>query len=213
MLALHYQVSPVDEQLDVPVYIVDDDKSVRESLRYMLEGYGFTVFDFAGGDDFLTSTDISAGPGCLILDSKMPGISGQEVHDQLNKLDATFSIIFLTGHGDTRMAVRAFREGAKDFFQKPTSADELIPSIRKAQKNSILRYQKHANETLFSILTGRERELFQMVVEGLLNKQIADRLCISLRTVEVHRSKMMQKIHAENITDVVKFYDSLKSEL
>ena len=213
MLALHYQVSPVDEQLDVPVYIVDDDKSVRESLRYMLEGYGFTVFDFAGGDDFLTSTDISAGPGCLILDSKMPGISGQEVHDQLNKLGATFSIIFLTGHGDTPMAVRAFREGAKDFFQKPTSADELIPSIRKAQKNSILRYQKHANETLFSILTGRERELFQMVVEGLLNKQIADRLCISLRTVEVHRSKMMLKIHAENITDVVKFYDSLKSEL
>jgi len=199
------------DELNVPVYIVDDDPSVREALRYMLEGYDFSVFDFENGDDFLSSIDVSAEPGCLILDSKMPGISGQEVHDKLNKLGTTFSIIFLTGHGDVPMTIKAFRNGANDFFQKPVSATELIPSIKKAQQASLLRYQKYCNEVLFSVLTNREKELFYLVSEGLTNKQIADKLSVSLRTVEVHRSKMMLKLKAGNITDLVKFYDVLQS--
>jgi len=199
------------DELNVPVYIVDDDPSVREALRYMLEGYDFSVYDFENGDNFLSSIDVSAEPGCLILDSKMPGISGQEVHDKLNKLGTTFSVIFLTGHGDVPMTIKAFRNGANDFFQKPVSAIELIPSIKKAQQASLLRYQKYCNEVLFSDLTNREKELFYLVSEGLTNKQIADRLSVSLRTVEVHRSKMMLKLNAGNITDLVKFYDVLQS--
>lgn len=201
----------MSEKLNVPIYIVDDDPSVREALRYMLEGYDFQVFDFESGDDFLARIDVSAEPGCLILDSKMPGISGQEVHDQLNKLGTTLSVIFLTGHGDVPMTIKAFRNGANDFFQKPISASELLPSIRLAQKMSLLRYQKHCNETLFSTLTDREKELFYLVAGGLINKKIADKLCISLRTVEVHRAKMMLKLNTDNITDLIKFYNIMQN--
>jgi len=201
----------MSEMLNVPVYIVDDDPSVREALRYMLEGYDFQVFDFENGDDFLARIDVSTGPGCLILDSKMPGISGQEVHDQLNKLGTTLSVIFLTGHSDVPMTIKAFRNGANDFFQKPISASELIPSIKLAQKSSLLRYQKHCNKTLFSTLTDREKDLFYLVAEGLINRQIADKLCISLRTVEVHRAKMMQKLNTDNITDLIKFYNIVQN--
>lgn len=198
---------------EVPIYIVDDEQSVREALRYMLEGYDFKVYDFDNGDDFLASVDINGNPGCLILDSKMPGISGQEVHEKLNKLGTTFSVIFLTGHGDIPMAVKAFRNGASDFFQKPITAAELVPSIREAQKISLLRYQKHCNEDLLVTLTEREKELFFLVVDGQLNKQIADKLNVSLRTVEVHRANMMVKLKADNITDLVKLYDVLQSEV
>lgn len=130
---------------DVPIYIVDDEQSVREALRYMLEGYDFKVFDFDNGDDFLNSIDTNNSPGCLILDSKMPGISGQEVQEKLNKLGTIFSVIFLTGHGDIPMAVKAFHHGASDFFQKPITAAELVPSIREAQKTSLNRYQEQCN--------------------------------------------------------------------
>jgi len=202
----------MDKTLEVPVYIVDDDQSVRESLGYLLEGYDFKVYVFDNGDEFLKNTSVNGGPGCLILDSKMPGISGEEVHEKLNKIGSTFSVIFLTGHGDIPMAVTAFRNGANDFFQKPVSAAELITSIHKAQKKSIFLYQKYCNESLFDTLSEREKQLFFMVAEGRINKQISDKLCISLRTVEVHRAKMMEKLKAENITDLVKLYDSLFSE-
>lgn len=202
----------MSEEPNVPIYIVDDDKSVRDSLRYMLEGYKFTVFDFDNGETFLGEIESERSPGCLILDSNMPGISGQEVHEKLNQLGAIFSIIFLTGHGDLPMAVKAFRDGANDFFQKPVSDSELIPSIKKAQKSSLLRYEKYCCELQFEKLTTREKELFYLVVDGLINKQIADKMCISLRTVEVHRSKMMEKLDASNITDLVKFSDILKGD-
>jgi len=199
------------EALHVPVYIVDDDSSVREALRYMLEGYDFRVIDYESGDDFLNAVDVSAEPGCLILDSKMPGMSGQELHDKLNGISTTFSVIFLTGHGDVPMTVKAFRNGASDFFQKPVSAAELLPSIKKAQISSLLRYQKYCNETLFSTLTDREKELFYLIAEGQMNRQISEKLCISLRTVEVHRAKMMQKLNTDKITDLIKFYHIVQS--
>lgn len=201
----------MSEALNVPIYIVDDDPSVREALRYMLEGYDFQVIDFENGDDFLNTVDVSAEPGCLILDSKMPGISGQEVHDKLNKIGATFSVIFLTGHGDVPMTVKAFRNGANDFFQKPVSASELLPSIKKAQKSSLLRYQKYCNETLFLKLTDREKELFYLIAKGQMNRQISEKLCISLRTVEVHRAKMMKKLNTDNITDLIIFYNIMQN--
>jgi len=201
----------MSEELNIPVYIIDDDPSVRESLRYMLEGYDFQVIDFEKGADFLDNVDVCADPGCVILDSKMPGMSGQEVHDKLNKIGSTFSVIFLTGHGDVPMTVNAFRSGANDFFQKPVSAADLLPSIKKAQKSSLLRYQKHCNEILFATLTDREKELFYLIAKGQMNRQIAEKLCISVRTVEVHRAKMMVKLKMDNIAELAVFYNMMQN--
>lgn len=202
----------MSEESNVPIYIVDDDQLVRDSLRDILEDYKFTVIDFDSGERFLNALESKKTPGCLILDSQMPGISGQEVHEKLNKLGAIFNIIFLTGHGDLQMAVKAFRGGANDYFQKPISTPELIASIKKAQKGSLLRFDKYRRELQFNRLNAREKELFYLVVDGLINKQIADKLCISIRTVEVHRAKMMAGLNASNITDLVKIFDILKND-
>ena len=199
----------MDNHSEVPVYLVDDDHSVREALRYVLEGYGLKVVDFDSGEAFLNQINLSQ-PGCLILDSRMPGLSGQDVHQKLNQNDACLDVIFLTGHGDMPMAIKAFREGACDFHQKPVRAADLLPSIEKAQLNSAVRSQKQSCKKRFDTLTERERQLFELVVKGVINKQIADQLCISVRTVEVHRSKMMERLGASNITELIKIAELIK---
>lgn len=198
----------MDEILAVPVYIVDDDDAVREALRYVLEGYGFCVDDYENGDRFLGQAALDA-PGCLILDSRMPGLSGQQVHQRLNALGACIEVIFLTSHGDLSMAVKAFRDGACDFHQKPVNAADLLPSLAKGQRSSLLRYRKRRYREQFSELTERETQLFQLVVKGQMNKQIATRLCISVRTVEVHRARMMARLGANSIADLVKMAEAL----
>lgn len=199
----------MNEILAVPVYLVDDDDSVRAALRYVLEGYGFGVLDFDCGASFLAQAPLDA-PGCLILDSRMPGLSGQQVHQQLNSAGACIEVIFLTSHGDLPMAVKAFRDGACDFHQKPVNAANLIPSIEKAQRSSLRRYRNCLYREQFATLTEREAQLFELVVKGLINKQISDVLCISLRTVEVHRSKMMERLGATSIGDLIKISEALK---
>ncbi|MEH6823312.1 MAG: response regulator [Motiliproteus sp.] len=199
----------MDEILAVPVHIVDDDDAVREALRYVLEGYGFRVEDYSSGDRFLEQAPLDA-PGCLILDSRMPGLSGQQVHQRLNALAACIEVIFLTSHGDLPMAVKAFRDGACDFHQKPVNAADLLPSLIKAQRSSLLRYRKRLYQEQFSELTERETQLFQQVVKGQMNKQIAAALCISVRTVEVHRARMMARLGANSIADLVKIAEALK---
>ncbi len=199
----------IDSQ-GLPIYIVDDDDAVREALSYVLEGYDFQVQAFECGERFLQEVNLQA-PGCLILDSRMPGMSGQQVHEQLNLLDACVEVIFLTSHGDLPMAVKAFRDGACDFCQKPVNAAELVPSLKKAQQRSLLRERKHRYQTQMAGLTAREQQLFELVVSGQLNKQIADALCISLRTVEVHRAKMMERLGAHSITELVKMAETLKA--
>lgn len=199
----------MDEILAIPVYLVDDDDAVREALRYVLEGYGFSVLDFNSGDSFLAQAPFNA-PACLILDSRMPGLSGQQVHQQLNSTGACIEVIFLTSHGDLPMAVKAFRDGACDFHQKPINAADLIPSLKKAQRSSLRRYRNQLYREQFAALTKREAQLFELVVKGLMNKQIAEVLCISLRTVEVHRSKMMERLGATCIADLIKISEALK---
>lgn len=198
------------EVLAVPVYIVDDDDSVREALRYVLEGYKFTVQDFSSGELFLAQVNLTA-PGCLILDSRMPGLSGPEVHDTLNSNQSCIRVIFLTSHGDLPMAVKAFRDGAFDFHQKPANAAELIPSIEKAQKGSLLQYRHYHYTQQFNELTAREKQLFERVIQGLTNKQISESLFISVRTVEVHRAKMMERLGASNIAQLIKIAEALKA--
>lgn len=199
----------MDNSSAVPVYLVDDDHSVREALRYVLEGYGLKVADFDCGETFLDQINLNQ-PGCLILDSRMPGLSGQDVHQKLNQSDACLEVIFLTGHGDMPMAIKAFRDGACDFHQKPVRAIDLLLSIEKAQLNSAIRCQKQNYMKRFGTLTEREHQLFELVVEGLMNKQIADQLCISVRTVEVHRAKMMERLGASGITELIKIAEMIK---
>lgn len=199
----------MDEILAVPVYLVDDDDAVREGLRYVLEGYGFGVLDFDSGASFLALAPLDA-PGCVILDSRMPGLSGQQVHQQLSSAGACIEVIFLTSHGDLAMALKAFRDGACDFHQKPVNAADLIPSLKKAQHSSLRRYRYRLYRERFSAMTEREAQLFECVVKGLMNKQITEVLCISLRTVEVHRAKMMERLGATCIADLIKISEALK---
>lgn len=192
----------------IPVYIVDDDVSVNEALCFVLEGYGYVVTSFFSGEDFLTTVNKQA-PGVAILDYRMPGLNGHQVHEALIQQKSCVEVMYLTSHGDLNLAVSAFREGACDFHEKPVSALELIPSIQKAQKYSTRKLYFNQCREKLSALTPRENELFHLVVKGKLNKQIADTLCISLRTVEVHRSRMMDKLMATKITDLVKISDAL----
>lgn len=198
----------MSERLEVPVYIVDDDHSVRQALRYALEGYGFRIEDFASGNLLLEQANLNA-PGCLILDSRMPGLSGQQVHQRLNEVNACLKVVFLTSHGDLPMAVHAFREGACDFHQKPVNMADLIPSLEQAQQASLNRYQKRHYQQQLAALTQREQQLFKLVVKGLINKQIAAELCISVRTVEVHRASMMEQLGANNIAELVRISEAL----
>lgn len=193
----------------VPIYLVDDDDAVREALRYVLEGYDLVVADYASGEQFLQQVN-TAIPGCLILDSRMPGIDGQQVHERLRQSSSPIKVIFLTGHGDVPMAVKAFRDGASDFHQKPIKVEELLPSVERAQRRSVEAYRHLQYRRQFDLLTPREQALFAHVVSGLTNKQIAEQLAIAVRTVEVHRAHMMEKLGAENLGDLVKIAEALK---
>lgn len=202
----------MNELLNIPVYIVDDDDSVREALRYVLEGYKYKVDDFDSGEKFFSQIKMNA-PGCLILDSRMPGLSGQQVHEILNSANSCIQVMFLTSHGDVPMAVKAFRDGACDFHQKPVNAAELVPSIEKAQKASLAHYRRNTYLQQYEELTERGKQIFDLVVKGLTNKAISERLYISVRTVEVHRAKMMECLGANSIGELIKIAESLKVNL
>lgn len=192
----------------VPVYIVDDDVSVNEALCFVLEGYGYEVHSFFSGEDFMAKVNFQE-PACVILDYRMPGMNGDQVHAALIQQNSCIEVMYLTSHGDLNLAVSVFRDGACDFHEKPVSAVDLIPSIQKAQKQTVRKLFSIQCRLKLEALTPREKELFNLVVKGMLNKQIADKLCISLRTVEVHRSKMMDKLEATKITELVKMSEAL----
>ncbi|MEZ8142075.1 MULTISPECIES: response regulator transcription factor [Enterovibrio] len=185
-----------------PVYVVDDENAVRESLVFMLETYGLTIQDFSSGQAFLEQVDIHQ-PGCIVLDSRMPEMRGQELQTLLNEARSPLSIIFLTGHGDVPMAVDALKDGAVDFFQKPVDGDKLAKAIDKALTHSFKR-EGHVNvEKKYNSLTEREKQVLKEVLKGQTNQQMAKTLCVSLRTIEVHRANMMKKFEASNVADLV----------
>ncbi len=185
-----------------PVYVVDDENAVRESLVFMLETYGLTIQDFSSGQAFLDHIDIHQ-PGCIVLDSRMPEMRGQELQTLLNEARSPLSIIFLTGHGDVPMAVDALKDGAVDFFQKPVDGDKLAKAIDKALTHSFQRKGHVSVENKYNSLTEREKEVLKEVLKGQTNQQMAKTLCVSLRTIEVHRANMMKKFEASNVADLV----------
>ncbi|AQM67273.1 Tetrathionate response regulatory protein TtrR [Vibrio campbellii] len=185
------------------LYIVDDEEPVLESMAFLLESYGYEVETFSSGIDFLNEANLSA-PGCVLLDSRMPDMRGQDVHHFMNEKFSPISVIYLTGHGDIPMAVDALKDGALDFFQKPVDANALVMAVDDAMAQSIKNCEKLGAKQVLQNLTKREREVLDLVVKGMKNQEMADLLCVSLRTIEVHRSNVMKKLEAESLAVLIR---------
>jgi two-component system response regulator FixJ len=189
------------------VFIVDDDPAVRKSLRWLIESVGLSVDTFESGNDFLDALT-NHHHGCLVLDVRLPGISGLELLERLNERDSHLPVIVITGHADVPMAVRAMKHGAVDFIEKPFSDQLLLERIQQAMADDAQHRQDQADVEKMrrraDHLTAREREVMRMVVDGKANKQIAAELHISQKTVEVHRARVMSKMEADSVADLVR---------
>jgi two-component system response regulator TtrR len=186
-----------------PLYVVDDEESVLESMAFMLESYGYEVEAYSSGVDFLNDADL-ASAGCVLLDSRMPEMRGQDVHQIMNEQFSPISVIYLTGHGDIPMAVEALKSGALDFFQKPVDGNALVSAIELAMAKSMGNLDKLRAKYVLQNLTKREREVLDLVVKGMKNQEMANQLCVSLRTIEVHRSNVMRKLEAESVATLIR---------
>jgi FixJ family two-component response regulator len=194
------------------VFIVDDDASVRDAITDLLLSVGLTVHSFGSTQEFLQSNRPNA-PGCLVLDVRMPGQSGLEFQRTLMNAGIQLPVIFISGHGDIPMSVRAMKSGAVEFLTKPLREQELLDAIQEGIERDRLR-RKEANvvATLrerFESLTLREREVFTLVITGSMNKQTAAQLDLSETTVKVHRSQIMRKMRAKSLVDLVRMADLL----
>jgi two-component system, LuxR family, response regulator FixJ len=189
------------------VMVVDDDAGVRNAMRVLLKSVGLESVLYASAQEFLAGYDNSQ-PGCLLLDIRMPVVSGLELQQQLNLRGAVIPVIFMTGHGDIPMAVEAMQQGAFDFLQKPFRDQDLIDRIQRAivrdgELRKSLGEHERIRERLES-LTPREREVLDLMTQGKQNKAIAQVLDVSPRTVEIHRARVMQKMEAESIAELVR---------
>lgn len=189
------------------VYVVDDDEAVRDSLRWLLDANGFVVRAFDSAESFLAAWSHD-DDGCLILDVRMPGMSGPALQDELIRRGVSLPIVFITGHGDVPMAVTSMKKGAVDFLEKPFSDADLCATVRSALDRVRSREAEAAvdrrHAELLARLTGREQQVLDRIVAGRLNKQIADDLSISIKTVEAHRANIMEKLEARSMADLMK---------
>ena len=192
------------------VYIVDDDEAVRDSLKWLLEGNGYSVKVFENAEQLLNT---QAGQehsltGCLILDVRMPGITGIELYDELLAKKISIPVIFITGHGSVTLAVKSMKKGAIDFLEKPFSEEEICKLVDDAlRKNRESNDKKENNlkaQCLLAKLTPRENQVLERITAGRLNKQIADDLNISIKTVEAHRANIMTKVEARTVAELIK---------
>jgi len=195
------------------VHIVDDDEAMRDSLKWLLESSGLKVELYASAEAFLHAFDNSFC-GCLVLDVRMPGMNGLDLYEQLRARASTLPVIFITGHGDVPMAVSALKKGAADFIEKPFNDQDMLRLIETCMKQDRAAAAKRAENASVAHrldrLTQREREVLGLIVAGKLNKQIADALGISIKTVEVHRSRVMEKMGAASVAELVQLV--LKSQ-
>ncbi len=191
------------------VHLVDDNEAFRRSTAWLLEAADFNVRDYPGAHEFLVALDrangSAGGDACIVSDIRMPGMSGVELHDELRKRECTLPIVFITAHGDVPLAVEAMRKGASDFLEKPFSEERLVHAIRGAleQHHEVPARSPDADRKL-ATLTPRERQVMALVVAGKLNKLVADELGISIKTVELHRANMMNKLGVRNLPDLVR---------
>ena len=189
------------------VYVVDDDDAVRNSIRLLLKSVGLPVVLFSSPEEFLAQYD-DEQPGCLLLDVRMPQMNGLELQQRLNQRGAIIPVVFISGHADIPMAVEAMQHGAFDFLQKPFRDQDLLDRVQRAfERDATTRRQLsevgRIKERLES-LTAREREVLHLVAEGKLNKVIAAELNVSPRTVEIHRARVMEKMEASSLAQLVR---------
>ena len=194
---------------DPTVFIVDDDPAIRFAMQALMDSVNVKHEIFSSGDEFLEKVG-GTRPGCLVLDIRMPGLGGLELQEELLKRGTTIPIIFITGHGDVPMAVDAMQKGAVDFIQKPFRDQDLLDRIREAlNTDEVRRQEREAHAAVaerLARLTNREREVFDLVVTGKPNKVIAYELGVSQRTVEIHRARVMEKMQARSLADLVKMH-------
>ena len=194
-------------ELSPTVFVVDDDEAVRDSLAMLLRSVGLESEAYADADEFLAAFD-PRRPGCLVLDIRMPGISGLDLQQRLCRRGALLPIIFITGHGDVPMAVQAIRDGAVDFIQKPFQDQALLDRIQQALRLDAERREEITQrveiERRLTRLSPRERQVMDLVVAGHANKVIAGQLGLSQRTVEIHRAKVMEKMQAGSLAHLVR---------
>lgn len=194
------------------IFVVDDDESVREALGSLIRSAGLNVETFASAHEFLSRRRADE-PGCLVLDVRLPGLSGLDLQQRLAEINIETPIIFITGHGDIPMSVRAMKAGAVEFLTKPFRDEDLLAAIHEAirRDGSVRRRQAEIAELRerYESLTAREREVMDLVVSGLLNKQAAAELGVSEITIKVHRGQVMQKMRASSFADLVRMSEKL----
>jgi RNA polymerase sigma factor (sigma-70 family) len=199
---------------DPAVFVVDDDPSVRRAIKRLVESVGLHVEVFGSAQEFLQAARPDA-PSCLVLDIRLPGISGLDFQRELASTNIHIPIIFITAHGDIPMTVRAMKAGAVEFLTKPFRDQDLLDSIQIALERDRARRQREAEIGIlrerFELLTSREREVVARVVSGMLNKQIAAEIGTAENTVKVHRSRAMEKMQAQSLADLVKMVERLQS--
>jgi FixJ family two-component response regulator len=195
------------------VFVVDDDAAVRKSLVRLLKSAGYRAESFASADEFLGYWKKNPIPGCVLLDIQMPGLDGLQLQEQLQNSTHGIPVIFITGHGDIPSSVKAMKAGAVDFFSKPFNDEDLLQAIREAiQRDHQARTDRTERISVaarFATLTPREREVLELVVRGMLNKQIAAALGASEKTIKIHRGRVMEKMKVQSVADLVRAADKI----
>jgi FixJ family two-component response regulator len=193
------------------VFLVDDDPSIRKGLGRLLKSAGHTIETFGSAQEFLEADPRCEGPACLVLDIKMPGLTGLDLHQEMLKREYAMPIVFITGHGNIPMSVKAMKEGAVDFLTKPFDEDELLNAVQEALgKDAGNRKAFNERQSLhqrIEALTPREYEVLTYVITGMMNKQIAYALEISEKTVKVHRGRIMEKLGIDSVAELVRLAD------
>ena len=192
---------------EMTVYIIDDDQAMRDSLLWLIESEDYQVKTFYNAASFLDNLPVES-VGCIITDIRMPEMSGLELYKALNEKKCNLPVIMITGHGDVAMAVNALKDGVFDFIEKPFENRVLLDRIKEASQQCITNQEEKTSrkqiESLFETLTKREQEVMDKIVQGLSNKEMATELDISIKTIEVHRSRVMDKMNATSLASLVR---------